>query len=299
MYRTIFHSGETKLAAVVNLPYSYSGKIPCVIFCHGYTSYKDEFGAFTKISDAFCRNDIGTFRFDFRGCGESAGGGPKGRMLCGTEWIEDVYSAYHYVRTLSWVDTDNIILLGMSMGGAAVLSTLKLLPGLKKAIAVAPVDNGYEWLRGLWMKHTGETGWVTFLNSLNEQRQKRIVDGMDEYAGVEKILAFKQEDYEVFLKNTEEFPLSTAVATWSSAESIVCHLDTARELSSSANDIPVLFIHGTADTLVPYKRTEAMYNAYPYKKELLLLEGKTHGLLLEDDISILAKTMIQWVKNDI
>ena len=41
--------------------------------------------------------------------------------------------------------------------------------------------------------------------------------------------------------------------------------------------IPVLFIHGKADTAVPYKNSEQLYQAAPAKgRELLLIEGADH-----------------------
>ena len=298
MQKASFFSGTTKIAAIIEIPDTHEKEVPCVIFCHGYTSYRDEFGAFPRISEVLCKNGIGTFRFDFRGCGESTGNYSRGRMLCGTEWIEDIYNAYQYVKTMSWVDKDSIILLGVSMGGAAVLSSLKILKGIKKAIAVAPVNNGHEWMKGLWLKHSGENGWRKFLTNLDEKMKNRVMSGVDESIGVNEVLAFSQEDYDVFINNTKQYPLSTAYATWSSAEEIIYRVNTTRELLSSAHPIPVLFIHGTGDTLVPYKDTESMHQAYLFKKKLILLKNKTHGLLLDNNIRALIEELLQWIKTD-
>lgn len=297
MSKIVFFSGAARISAVISMPGEVNGKVPCAILCHGYTSYRDEFGAFIKMSDELCRNGIGVLRFDFRGCGESVGSFRKGRMLCSTEWVEDVYNAFQFILTQEWADPDNIAAIGMSMGGAALLSALKHLNGMKKAIAISPVNNGYEWLKGLWTNRSGEIGWNNFLRDVHIQIRQRLTTGVDELIGADKILAFTPEDYKVFTASTKQFPLSTEYATWLSAEEIVYRLNTSRELMSSTNDIPVLFIHGTGDTLVPWKGTEEMYKSYPFKKELMLLDGKPHGLLLDDDIGTLLEAIVRWIKD--
>ena len=47
--------------------------------------------------------------------------------------------------------------------------------------------------------------------------------------------------------------------------------------------VPVLFIHGTADSFVPYKMSEENYTACRVKKQLLLVGGAAHcGSYLAD-----------------
>lgn len=43
------------------------------------------------------------------------------------------------------------------------------------------------------------------------------------------------------------------------------------------NTIPMLFIHGKADTLVPYEMSVECYNTAKCKKEIVLIDGAEHG----------------------
>lgn len=45
--------------------------------------------------------------------------------------------------------------------------------------------------------------------------------------------------------------------------------------------MPVFYIHGTADTLIPYQMSEALYAATPGTKHLMLIEGGGHNNLAE------------------
>ena len=45
----------------------------------------------------------------------------------------------------------------------------------------------------------------------------------------------------------------------------------------NAGKLPVLLIHGTADTFVPAFMSQQIYDAYTGEKELLLIEGAAHG----------------------
>ena len=49
-------------------------------------------------------------------------------------------------------------------------------------------------------------------------------------------------------------------------------------LKKSENNIPVFFAHGKADKFVLYQNTERNYEAYPYKKKILLVDEATHGM---------------------
>jgi pimeloyl-ACP methyl ester carboxylesterase len=40
--------------------------------------------------------------------------------------------------------------------------------------------------------------------------------------------------------------------------------------------VPVLFLHGTADRLVPFREGEGLFEGFPGKKALVVLEGAGH-----------------------
>ncbi len=65
------------------------------------------------------KHGIACLRFDFYGCGESDG---EFEEMTFTSLLEDAEDVYQWVKTLSCVDTNKIILSGQSMGGFVAAS---------------------------------------------------------------------------------------------------------------------------------------------------------------------------------
>ena len=70
---------------------------------------------FVKLSRLLESAGIASIRFDFCGSGESDGDFVD--MTMSTE-LEDANNILNYVRTLGFVDNDNVGIVGLSMGGA-------------------------------------------------------------------------------------------------------------------------------------------------------------------------------------
>lgn len=86
----------------------------CVIMCHGIRSGKEEHGNFTKLAEVLNKNNIDSFRFDFRGHGEN-----DSDFSCVTidGEIKDLEAT---IETILNKGYKNIILLGASFGGGII-----------------------------------------------------------------------------------------------------------------------------------------------------------------------------------
>lgn len=91
------------------------GKMPIVILSHGFLGNLESGGMFTVLSNKLAEQNIASIKFSFSGYGDSDGKLTDASIK--TE-IEDLKAIIEYVKTLDYVDTDNIYLAGMSMGGA-------------------------------------------------------------------------------------------------------------------------------------------------------------------------------------
>jgi pimeloyl-ACP methyl ester carboxylesterase len=60
--------------------------------------------------------------------------------------------------------------------------------------------------------------------------------------------------------------------------------------------IPVLFIHGTADTVVPVKMSQQLYNAAPEPKQLLLVPGGEHFRIYQSGSSSYLQAIEKFMK---
>ena len=85
-----------------------------VILCHGIRGNKNERRSFEKLTSNLAENNYNSFRFDFRGHGESTGNDYEMTI---TKEIEDVDSTIKFLNTKGY---DEFILLGASFGGSII-----------------------------------------------------------------------------------------------------------------------------------------------------------------------------------
>jgi putative redox protein len=129
---TFFNQDGQQLAAALETP--ESTVLGYAIFAHCFTCSKD-IAAASRISRALCRQQIGVFRFDFTGLGNSEGD------FANTDFssnIQDLVAAAGFMR-------DNLaapeILIGHSLGGAAVIAATQQIAESKAVATIgAPSD---------------------------------------------------------------------------------------------------------------------------------------------------------------
>lgn len=124
-----------KLAARLDLP---SGTVRgYALFAHCFTCTKDILAA-KRIAQGLARYGIGVLRFDFTGLGHSEG------EFANTDFssnVADLKSAADYLRETFAAPT---ILIGHSLGGAAVLAVAGEIPEVKAVATIgAPSDVGH------------------------------------------------------------------------------------------------------------------------------------------------------------
>jgi len=128
MQKTVeIESGKLRLRGMLHIPDNINGKVPIVIILHGLCG--DKMGPhfiFVKLSRLLEKVGIASIRFDFAGSGESDGDFID--MTVGSE-LKDTNNILNYVRTLDFVDNDNVGIVGLSMGGAVA----SMLAGNRKS----------------------------------------------------------------------------------------------------------------------------------------------------------------------
>lgn len=123
-------SGQT-LVGQLHLP---DKPVAYAVFAHCFTCTKDSHAA-VRIAKALMGLDIGVLRFDFTGLGQS-GGAFSDSSYSGS--VADVVSA---VTAMQSAGLGPQLLVGHSLGGAAVLAAAVDLPGLRAVATIAaPFD---------------------------------------------------------------------------------------------------------------------------------------------------------------
>ena len=129
------HDGQS-LAARLELP---TGRKPraFALFAHCFTCTKNIKAAVT-ISRALARQGIGVLRFDFTGLGESEGDFADTNFSSN---VEDLVAAGRYLAETHGAPA---ILVGHSLGGAAILQAAHELPSVRAVATIgAPSDPGH------------------------------------------------------------------------------------------------------------------------------------------------------------
>ena len=118
----------TTLAGTIDLP---DGAVRgWAVFCHGFTLGKNSAAA-SRISKALAGEGIGVLRYDAAGLGRSTGAWEDGNF---STKVADVGSAAQFMRSTGRAPA---LLIGHSLGGAAVLAAASTVPGLRAVVTVA------------------------------------------------------------------------------------------------------------------------------------------------------------------
>lgn len=134
--RTEFPGADGQmLAARLDAP---SGAIRAVaLFAHCFTCGKDVFAA-SRIAQALTEHGIAVLRFDFTGLGASEGEFANTNFSSN---LSDLLAAADYLRATGRAPS---LLIGHSLGGAAVLAAASGIPEVKAVVTIgAPSDPGH------------------------------------------------------------------------------------------------------------------------------------------------------------
>lgn len=130
--RTVFRGSGGELAGKLELPTGTPRAF--ALFAHCFTCGKDNVAA-GRISRALAKQGIAVLRFDFTGLGESDGDFASTSFSSN---IEDMVNAADHLRSQYSAPS---ILIGHSLGGAAVLAAAPLIPEVRAVATIgAPAD---------------------------------------------------------------------------------------------------------------------------------------------------------------
>ena len=130
--RTVFQGTSGELAGKLEMP--TGAPRAWALFAHCFTCGKDNVAA-SRISRALASRGIAVLRFDFTGLGDSEGDFAATGFSSN---VEDVVCAADHLRDQFGAPT---VLIGHSLGGAAVLAAARQIPEVRAVVTIgAPAD---------------------------------------------------------------------------------------------------------------------------------------------------------------
>lgn len=211
-----------------------------VIMCHGIRSMKEEKGSFTMLAEYLRKSKYNSFRFDFRGHGES-----KGNDLDVTveHLIKDLERTIEMLQNKGY---NEFILLGASFGAGIVsLLDYSKYSNIKSIIC---------WFGALDFK-------VLKIDNLLSESNKTIA---------------KERGFCITISGSgKEFRLCKKL--FDEIETVVPYKNLIQL------ELPILFVHGTADRLISYQETEKIAKLCKNSK-LELIEGGDYSFANSKEI---------------
>jgi alpha/beta superfamily hydrolase len=129
-----FSAGKLSLEGVLSIPEG-SGPFPAVIVCHPHPLYGGSMdnNVVHALSEALVQASVISFKFNFRGVGQS-----EGSFSHGIGEQEDVAAAISFLTRINEVDPRRIGLVGYSAGAAFALPVGCNEPRIRALAAVSP-----------------------------------------------------------------------------------------------------------------------------------------------------------------
>ena len=279
----VIYQKETCYPAVVRIPDVTPA--PAIVFHIGYGAFME---MYDTVAEAFCKAGYVTLQYD----GRTQQGRSAGYFRCGTEWLEDAAQGVSYVMGLKEVDRDRIGFAGLSMGGGVTLTIGSLDPRIKCLYALAPVPSWKTLLEERWVFNQGQQAYDAYLQDMYEDASRtahgfpsRFVSGGYGARGIEN----KPED------DAAELAIRPHTSVKIPLESFFnCYLFMDAHRAAQFIDKPVCIVHGTADTSIPYKFSQQLFDVIPTEnKALHFIVGAGH-ILTEDAYEDVVRIGLDW-----
>ncbi|CCV64476.1 Putative lysophospholipase [Alteracholeplasma palmae J233] len=239
-----------------------------VIITHGIAESSEEYERLAKTLE---ENGYNVLLYDVRGHGRSSG--KRGDVQSFHLFLDDLHELVSYMKTIS---DKKVFLLGHSMGGNITNSYVVKYQDVDGVIiSAAPNDflPKVSFMRKIPYK------------LLNFKKIKTNFSG----PGLSRI-PFKEGYYPYHLDYIKPRLLGNILVS------------NIRYLKKNINKytVPVLFLHGLSDIVVPYQMTETFYNRLKLEdKTLKLYENNLHNLFNDLDYQLVTEDVITWLNNHI
>jgi alpha-beta hydrolase superfamily lysophospholipase len=234
----------------------------------------DHAGRYERFAQGMAKHGMGTYAVDLRGHGKSSG--QRGHVDSWSQWTDDVSA---FVKQVASVAEGEVVPLGHSFGGAALLSTVLAgkLPSTRRFVVSSPALKLRVAVPAWKAKLAPVTSrWVPRLamgNEVDPKTLSRIADVVEAYR-TDPLVHNKISSrmWTEFLGATNQI------------------LDRAGEIK-----IPFLILAGTDDRLIDPRGSTELHAKSASMSELRLLEGRYHEPFNDRDNEEVFALISEWL----
>ncbi|MBI3950906.1 MAG: alpha/beta hydrolase [Acidobacteria bacterium] len=281
-----FYSEGAKVAGILRFPDDLDqGRRPGIVQGPGWLGLKDA-KLYQRYHEKLTEAGYVILVFDYRGFGDSEG---ERGLLMPQRQAEDIRNAMTYLQTRAEVDENRIGLFGSGgTGGAVPIYVAAVDPRVKCVVSNYAFANGREWLRRMRREYE----WLEFLQRLEEDRKRRVVEGHGEMVSPRQELMVatperKQTDVkkDVDHRIPELVPLRCAEALMEFTPE-----DYVAKISPRA----IMFIATEFDAVTPEDQTFRLYEKAGQPKKLILQRETSHYKAYDDYFDQVTPQIIKW-----
>ncbi|MCZ6874720.1 MAG: alpha/beta hydrolase [bacterium] len=218
--------------------------LPVILFCPGTSG---NLSAHLHYIELLCRAGFAVLGFDYTGFGRSAG------MAWLKTLLTDVLCAADYLRKQRHIERFG--LFGLSISANVVLLAATLRPASIAGVAVEGITLQTEIVRGILTHGVMGPRYIPNIayDGVPQCRQPHVLNPFHMPKWLANIAA----------------PLGMAGYPFQAKDPL--------RSATRLKDIPVFFIHGVEDPLLPFEATLEVYDAKPGVKRLWLMPGVGHA----------------------
>lgn len=293
----LFYSEGFRISGTVCFPgkKQEDKKYPVIIMSHGYGASRNELGDFSFLAEELAKEGFASLRFDCRGCGLSQF--PLGRMICDSDWCEDLISAVYFCKAYPGIDPSRIGLFGESMGGANVLAASAKENITRCVVSLSPIADGFQWIKNNWSRNYPEDDFHEFLKKIDEDKVRNSVYGRSNLIKMKDALAYEQRYSDLIDSLKEQFTDNefTYYIELASVKSVMQlkPLDLVDKIAPK----PLLLMAGAKDKMVPWEENaRLLFDRAKDTKKLEVFDTGDHSLLAEPTRAEALDKIINWYR---
>jgi uncharacterized protein len=218
--------------------------LPVILFCPGTSG---NLSSHLHYVEMLCRAGFAVLGFDYTGFGQSTGSASLNTL------VTDVLSAGDFLRQSKHVEQFGMF--GLSIGANTALMAATLRPQGICGVAVEGISFHQEILRGIL---TDGIMGPRYIDTL-------LYDGVPQRRDAHVLNPWRIRGW------------MADICAWLGAVCFTFDGKAPQRQVGALQDVPVLFIHGAEDPLLPFEATLQVYEAKPGAKRLWLIPGVGHA----------------------